>query len=170
MSPKGTDNGSPNSSSPQTCEIAPKMPCTTRSLAACSPLSTTGDNSHGYPPLPLPRELPNGSQKNQPWITRIDPPPWTAQTHLELRHGQRQKRHDAGERTADGGGYGSAAGEWLLSFALGSGPPDFWKDVTTCTALTSSSVAGSARTPGRSHCRWMRCLPAYRCTVGPVAR
>ncbi len=27
----------------------------------------------GYPPLPLPRELPNGSQKNQPWITRIDP-------------------------------------------------------------------------------------------------
>lgn len=27
----------------------------------------------GYPPLPLPRELPNGSQKAQPWITRIDP-------------------------------------------------------------------------------------------------
>lgn len=25
----------------------------------------------GYPPLLLPRELPNGSQMIQPWITRI---------------------------------------------------------------------------------------------------
>lgn len=27
----------------------------------------------GYPPLQLPRELPNGSQNTQPWITRIAP-------------------------------------------------------------------------------------------------
>lgn len=48
---------------------------------------------------------------------------------------------DKGVMTRENGplmrGYGSAGGECLLSFTLGSRPPGFWKDVTTFTALTS---------------------------------
>lgn len=42
----------------------------------------------GCPPQPLPGSYPNGSQKNQPWITRIAPN--CGQLNLALGGRQRQ--------------------------------------------------------------------------------
>lgn len=50
------------------------MTCSPLSVAACSPLSTTGDNSHGLSTATTAEgELPQWLPKFQPWITRIHP-------------------------------------------------------------------------------------------------